>query len=72
MVILRNAIVCNHCGDEIESEDRHDFKFCVCGTVAVDGGRDYLKRMFTYGPEDYTDISEVTTFTGDPVLLEKV
>lgn len=39
--ILVNKIRCNKCGDEIESTHRHDFKFCKCGAVAVDGGLDY-------------------------------
>lgn len=32
-------------GDVIESETRHDFKWCKCKSVAVDGGHDYLKRV---------------------------
>lgn len=55
--ILINKIKCNHCGDIIESEYTHDFKFCKCGTVAVDGGHSYLKRSFTNYPDDYTDLS---------------
>ena len=46
-MILRNSIKCNHCNDEIESKHRHDFVRCKCGKVAVDGGLDYDKRMFT-------------------------
>lgn len=42
--ILKNKNRCNKCGDEIESTHRHDFKFCKCGAVAVDGGLDYLHR----------------------------
>ena len=40
--IIRNAIRCKFCGDVIESETVHDFKFCSCKTVAVDGGHEYL------------------------------
>lgn len=43
--IKRNAIRCNHCGDVIESRNSHDFVTCTCGTCAVDGGLDYLRRM---------------------------
>lgn len=43
--ILINKIRCNKCGDEIESTNTHDFKFCKCGAVAVDGGKDYLRRV---------------------------
>lgn len=43
--IYRNRIKCKHCGDEIQSDYRHDFKFCKCRKVAVDGGKDYLRRV---------------------------
>lgn len=56
--IKRNAIQCNHCGEIIESFSVHDFKFCKCETVAVDGGHDYLKRSFKFAPSDFTDLSE--------------
>mgnify|MGYP003296152767 CR=1 FL=1 len=39
-----NKIKCKNCEDIIESTYRHDFKFCKCGAVAVDCGRDYLRR----------------------------
>lgn len=42
--ILVNKIKCKKCGEVIESTDRHDFKVCKCGAVAVDGGTDYLRR----------------------------
>ena len=43
--IVRNRIKCKKCGEIIESTSRHDFKFCKCGAVAVDGGKDYLRRV---------------------------
>lgn len=43
--ILQNKIKCDTCRVEIESFHRHDFKFCDCGTVAVDGGHDYPRRI---------------------------
>ena len=46
MAIIRNAIRCNICGDEIESVSRHDYVTCSCGACAVDGGHDYLRRSF--------------------------
>lgn len=42
--ILVNKIKCKRCGDIIESTYRHDYKVCKCGSVAVDGGHDYLRR----------------------------
>lgn len=38
-----NKIKCLKCGDEIESKYRHDFKYCKCGAVAIDGGNDYQR-----------------------------
>lgn len=42
--IKHNAIKCLKCGDVVESVARHDFRWCKCRSVAVDGGKDYLKR----------------------------
>ena len=44
--ILRNAIICNKCHDLVESTDRHDFVMCSCGSVGVDGGKEYLRRVY--------------------------
>lgn len=55
--ILSNKIRCNFCQDVIESTYRHDFVWCYCGKVAVDGGKDYLKRFFSE-ETDYTELSE--------------
>ena len=55
-MILRNSIKCNHCNDEIESKHRHDFVRCSCEKVAVDGGKDYGRIMFTE-LSDFTDTS---------------
>lgn len=35
MKIIRNAIRCNLCGDEIESTDRHQYVTCSCGRVQL-------------------------------------
>lgn len=43
-MIVSNQIKCKLCGDTPHSAHRHDFKWCKCGAVAVDGGTDYLKR----------------------------
>ena len=54
--LVKNAIRCNHCGDEIESTHRHDFRRCTCGRVAVDGGLHYLRRAFVEDG-DYSEMS---------------
>ncbi len=54
-VIIVNRIKCNSCGKIIESKHRHDFKYCSCKRVAVDGGKDYLRRLGKR--EDFTELS---------------
>lgn len=58
MKIIKNAIRCNICGDEIESTYRQDYVRCSCGACAVDGGHDYLRRTFK-DKESYTELSVV-------------
>lgn len=53
-----NKIRCKRCGDIIESKTVHDFKFCKCGVVAVDGGKEYLRRCFINTEDDYEELSE--------------
>lgn len=57
--ILRNRVRCDKCHDVVESLHVHDFKFCKCGAVAVDGGKQYLKRSWTKEPPEFTELSEV-------------
>lgn len=54
--IIVNKIKCKKCGDIIESTHTHDFKWCKCKSVAVDGGKDYLRRLGY--PKDYEELSE--------------
>lgn len=56
-MIIRNMAKCNKCGDVIESKHVHDFVWCSCKSIAVDGGHDYLKRVGNY--EDYEDMSQL-------------
>ena len=61
--IIRNAIRCKKCGDVIESKTVHDFKFCSCGSCAVDGGHDYLRRCGNLG--DWEEMSEAEKVEGN-------
>ena len=56
--IIVNAAKCLSCGDIIESVDRHNFVKCRCGKLAVDGGKDYIKRS----AEDITNFVEMTVY----------
>lgn len=53
-----NKIRCKRCGDITKSKTVHDFKFCKCGAVAVDGGKEYLRRCFINTEDDYEELSE--------------
>ena len=53
--IISNKIKCKKCGDIIESKSTNDYKRCSCGAFAVDGGKDYLKRIGI--EEEYEELS---------------
>lgn len=42
--IIVNKAQCKLCGDIIESTHGHDYHGCQCGEIAVDGGKNYLRR----------------------------
>lgn len=55
-MIISNQAKCLKCGDEPFSQYRHDFKYCECGNIFVDGGMSYVR----HGMEDresYMDLS---------------
>jgi tRNA(Ile2) C34 agmatinyltransferase TiaS len=55
-VVTLNKCQCRKCGDIIESTHSHDFKWCKCGSIAVDGGKSYLRRVGDL--ENIIEISE--------------
>lgn len=72
VVIVRNSAKCLKCGEDIESTHRHDFVSCSCGSVCVDGGKEYLRRCGN--TEDYEDTSickEVDVEQPDPRDLKQ-
>jgi hypothetical protein len=44
-MILSNQAKCLTCGDTPFSAHVHDFKYCSCGAMAVDGGMEYIRRL---------------------------
>lgn len=56
-----NKIKCKKCVDIIESTSVHDFKWCSCGAVAVDGGHEYLRRVGN--KEDFEELSDYIQLT---------
>ena len=41
--LKRNRIKCLKCGDVIESKHVHDFRWCQCKNIFVDGGLEYCR-----------------------------
>jgi len=64
MPILKNRIQCKKCLDIIESTHVHDFKWCKCRSIAVDGGRDYMKVCGDM--KNIHDLSEGISDDGKP------
>lgn len=46
--VLVTCIQCPKCNDVIYSRANHDFHFCTCGEVAIDGGFDYIRFLSNY------------------------
>jgi hypothetical protein len=66
----QDAIHCLSCDDVIYSVMRHDFRSCTCGSVSIDGGRDYTS--ISYKPNSsYANIIPYRTVTLD-LLYNKV
>ena len=64
--ITKNAIKCLKCGDIIESKHQHDFQWCKCLAVFVDGGLTYrriggdfgmIQDMCEWGDDEQDDMS---------------
>lgn len=41
-----NAYRCPKCGSTVYSRSRHDYRWCPCETIAVDGGLDYTRVVY--------------------------
>lgn len=54
--IIKNIAKCRLCGDIIESKSLHDMKKCKCGEIAVDGGKEYLRRL-AYNLDNIIELS---------------
>lgn len=55
---MRNAVKCLHCNTIVESKHRHDFVFCSCKHVAVDGGKEYKKRVWDGRDPNWMELDE--------------
>lgn len=67
--LKRNAVKCLRCDTVIESKHGHDFKWCKCASVFVDGGLNYIRRGWSEGAqfEDLTEYEEEPNGEGEKV-----
>lgn len=63
-----NRAQCGYCKQIIASVHRHDYTACKCGGLAVDGGRDYARRVYQSGLE-WVELSEYRTCDDSGCLL---
>ena len=64
--IIENKAQCKKCQDIIQSKSTIELKRCSCGSIAVDGGLDYIKRL-----GNLDDIIELTKYEGDEIMAEE-
>lgn len=70
IMIYRNSAKCLKCNEELISRSRHDYVTCKCGSLSVDGGRDYLKRRGKSGQYHETSITSDAPFQAIREALE--
>lgn len=56
--LKRNRLGCAKCGDIIESKSGHDFRYCKCSAIFVDGGLNYCRC----GGNALTDIIDLAEY----------
>lgn len=64
MKITVSALKCNFCGDIIFSRTHHDFHYCSCKRIFVDGGgsiinESTLSGYSRYGYVELTDLEKI-------------
>ena len=57
--MIVKAARCKKCGSTIWSKHRHDMVWCLCKSVAIDGGRDYLRLLGLDEDIEITDLDVV-------------
>ena len=55
MKLIQNEARCLKCNDIIVSKTSHDFVTCKCGSISVDGGMNYTRRVGDF--ENFEDRS---------------
>ena len=66
--IIINKAKCKKSGDIIESKEENDFKRCTCGSIAVNGGQEYIKRVGNI--DDIVELSKFENMVTNEVTNE--
>lgn len=61
---VRHAIKCKRCEETIESSSDRDYRICLCGAVAIDGGTSPGNRILG-DPKDMEARSLYCAFVGN-------
>lgn len=62
--IIINKVRCRKCNDIIESKFTYDFCYCKCGSIFLDGGKEYQRFGWALNnPEENTTIDEYIDFS---------
>ncbi|MDE2097333.1 MAG: hypothetical protein KGL39_08830 [Patescibacteria group bacterium] len=61
-----NRLKCKKCGDVIESTWVHDFKYCKCGAIFVDGGLEYSRYGWPSGSTPESAIENLQEWEDAP------
>lgn len=67
--IIVNKAKCKKCGDIIESKEVNDFKRCTCGSIAIDGGQEYIKRVGN--KDDIIELSKVENIVTKEIIKDE-
>lgn len=58
-IIIRNKVRWKKCNDIIKSKNNYDFRYCKCGSIFVDGGKEYQKFGWALkNPEEGTTVDD--------------
>ena len=60
--LVVNRAQCLKCGEILISKYTHDFVTCSCGSLSVDGGQDYTKRLYN----NDMDVLELNLYHSSP------
>jgi len=74
----RNRIRCELCDEIIESTFCHDFKYCDCGAIFVDGGKAYSRYggdleniIVVYDDDSEKPLAEIISVPEPPPIERK-